>query len=112
MKFQADLYKPLNLSKPMRYLEYIHVDKSNHVFVYTLSFLSTKYVYNSSWSLKIKCFRRCGKLSKETYVTSDNGDPSMMLLKFDSAFAKKATAGKGFSLKVTPADAGRFKKMH
>ncbi|XP_048730018.1 blastula protease 10-like [Ostrea edulis] len=49
--------------------------------------------------------RRCGKLSKETYVTSDNGDPSMMLLKFDSAFAKKATAGKGFSLKVTPADA-------
>ncbi|XP_055996867.1 MAM and LDL-receptor class A domain-containing protein 1-like isoform X2 [Ostrea edulis] len=50
--------------------------------------------------------RRCGKLSHETYVTSDFGDPTMMLLKFDSAFAASATAGKGFSLTVTPVGAG------
>lgn len=41
-------------------------------------------------------------------MTSDFGDPTMMLLKFDSAFAASATAGKGFSLTVTPVGAGRF----
>lgn len=55
----------------------------------------------------IKYFRRCGKLTKETYVTSDNGNPNLMLLKFDSAFASTATAGKGFSLTVSSVGAGK-----
>ncbi|XP_052711416.1 MAM and LDL-receptor class A domain-containing protein 1-like isoform X1 [Crassostrea angulata] len=45
--------------------------------------------------------RRCGKVRKETYVTALHGNPTLMLLKFDSAFASTATAGKGFNLTVS-----------
>ncbi|XP_061183018.1 MAM and LDL-receptor class A domain-containing protein 1-like [Saccostrea echinata] len=45
--------------------------------------------------------RRCGTVSNEVYVSSDNGDPTTMLLKFDSTFASTVSAGKGFSLAVT-----------
>lgn len=55
----------------------------------------------------IKYFRRCGKLTKETYVTSDNVNPNLMLLKFDSAFASTATAGKGFNLTVSSVGGGK-----
>ncbi|XP_055997984.1 MAM and LDL-receptor class A domain-containing protein 1-like [Ostrea edulis] len=50
--------------------------------------------------------RRCGNFSEETYMTSIYGDPTMMLLKFDSAFAATATAGKGFSLTLTAVGPG------
>ncbi|XP_065942368.1 MAM and LDL-receptor class A domain-containing protein 1 isoform X2 [Magallana gigas] len=50
--------------------------------------------------------RRCGKLTKETYVTTDNVNPNLMLLKFDSAFASTATAGKGFNLTVSSVGGG------
>ena len=60
----------------------------------------------------MKYFRRCGKLFDETYVTSDFGDPTMMLLKFDSAFAASATPGKGFSLTVKPVGGGRLTDIH
>jgi hypothetical protein len=36
----------------------------------------------------------------------------MMLLKFNSAFAAKATAGKGFSLTVKSVDPGNFEKKN
>ncbi|XP_061182910.1 MAM and LDL-receptor class A domain-containing protein 1-like [Saccostrea echinata] len=44
--------------------------------------------------------RRCGTVSNDVYVTSEYGDPTKMLLKFDSAFASNVAAGKGFSLTV------------
>nr|XP_034298898.1 blastula protease 10-like [Crassostrea gigas] len=50
--------------------------------------------------------RRCGQVSSETYYTTMSGNPSMMLLKFDSAFASSATAGKGFNLTVKSAYQG------
>nr|XP_034302445.1 blastula protease 10-like isoform X2 [Crassostrea gigas] len=50
--------------------------------------------------------RRCGKVNKETYVTSDYGNPNLMLLTFDSAFASTATAGKGFNLTVSSVGEG------
>nr|XP_034302483.1 MAM and LDL-receptor class A domain-containing protein 1-like isoform X1 [Crassostrea gigas] len=50
--------------------------------------------------------RRCGKVKKETYVTSDYGNPTLMLLTFDSAFASTATAGKGFNLTVSSVGEG------
>lgn len=53
-----------------------------------------------------KYFRRCGKVKKETYVTSDYGNPTLMLLTFDSAFASTATAGKGFNLTVSSVGEG------
>lgn len=50
--------------------------------------------------------RRCGQVSKETYVTSDHGNPNLMLLTFDSAFASTAPAGKGFNLTLSPVGEG------
>ncbi|XP_052711456.1 MAM and LDL-receptor class A domain-containing protein 1-like isoform X3 [Crassostrea angulata] len=50
--------------------------------------------------------RRCGKVRKETYVTALHGNPTLMLLKFDSAFASTATAGKGFNLTVSSMGGG------
>ena len=57
---------------------------------------------------RINIFRRCGKLTApEQYITSQNGNPEMMLLKFDSAFASSASAGKGFSLTVSTRGTGK-----
>uniref|UniRef100_K1QQ94 MAM and LDL-receptor class A domain-containing protein 1 n=1 Tax=Magallana gigas TaxID=29159 RepID=K1QQ94_MAGGI len=50
--------------------------------------------------------RRCGNVRKETYVTALHGNPTLMLLKFDSAFASTATAGKGFNLTVSSMGGG------
>ncbi|XP_062573333.1 protein SpAN-like, partial [Saccostrea cucullata] len=50
--------------------------------------------------------KRCGKFSHETYVTSDSGNPSMMLLMFNSSFAPNVQAGKGFTLSVSSVGAG------
>lgn len=41
-----------------------------------------------------------------------SGNPSMMLLKFDSAFASSATAGKGFNLTVKSVGAGNETGSH
>lgn len=57
--------------------------------------------------LKNKYFRRCGKVRKETYVTSDYGNPNLMLLTFDSAFASTATAAKGFNLTISSVGEGK-----
>ncbi|XP_078331594.1 MAM and LDL-receptor class A domain-containing protein 2-like isoform X2 [Crassostrea virginica] len=51
--------------------------------------------------------RRCGKLTApELYITSQYGNPEMMLLKFDSSFAASAPARKGFRLTVSTRGTG------
>lgn len=86
-------------------------DKFQGVIRYKIKLCLSGYLIKwfLKWKLKkCKCFcRRCGQVSSETYHTTISGNPNMMLLKFDSAFASSATAGKGFNLTVKSAYQGK-----